>query len=137
MFGRHRIAKKEEGVSRSTALQNSDGRNSDGRDPGGRVSEGAADLRSEPGSEQVEAVEKSIAVVFGYLHDDPVPASLLVNPLLDVWEVVQKVDGAVGRPVEALLPTLLQRSLVRAEEIVPVLEETRALLLQAELFAHS
>ncbi len=57
-----------------------------------------------------------------------------IGPLLDLWDVAAAVDRSVGRPVEQLLVTLVNRSVVSSDEIADCLDEVErvatALFLQ-------
>jgi len=55
-------------------------------------------------------------------------AKRAIGPLLDLWDAASAVDRSVARPVEQLLVSLVDRSVVTADEISACLDEVERVL---------
>jgi hypothetical protein len=55
-------------------------------------------------------------------------ARRMINPLLDLWAAVAAVDPTLGRPIEALLVTLVGRNAISAEELSVCARRVESLL---------
>jgi hypothetical protein len=64
-----------------------------------------------------------------------IATTCLINPMLEVWEAAHAIHPAVSRPVEELLIVLVHRTTITPAEINRVVDEVRALALQASVLA--
>jgi len=55
-------------------------------------------------------------------------AKRTIDPLLDLWSLASAVDRSVARPVEGLLVTLVERSVVAGSELASCLDRVEAAL---------
>lgn len=81
-----------------------------------------------PGS--VEQLDRTVDLLMEFTRERYVAASVLVNPLLVVWDAAHAVGVDVAAPVEALLTVAVQRSTIAADEIRGCVQEARALAVQ-------
>lgn len=81
--------------------------------------------------EKLLKLEEAIADLVPYLAEETVSASLMINPLLLVWDGAHDLGPAVARPVETMLTALVHRSTVSTGEVLSLMDETRALAVQA------
>lgn len=78
----------------------------------------------------VENLERAVGTLMDFAADKQIPASVLVNPLLVLWDAAHEVDPAVSAPVEALLTVAVHRSTLGSDELIGCLQEVRALAIQ-------
>ena len=50
-------------------------------------------------------LDHAVAALNPYLHDLVIPTGLVINPLLDIWAAVHRIDTSVSSPVEQLPPS--------------------------------
>ena len=90
----------------------------------------APPVRHEVPPGTVEQLDRGLALLMEFTRDDSIPASILVNPLLVVWEAARDVGIEVSGPVEAMLTAAVRRSTLTADEVRSCVHEVRALALQ-------
>jgi hypothetical protein len=85
----------------------------------------------------VVSIDEAVAALEPYLREKTIPTGLVINPLLDLWGVLQSIDASVARPIEGLLTVLVSRSVTTPGELVAALDEVRVAALQAEVLAQA
>ncbi len=83
----------------------------------------------------VENLERAVASVMEFAADKQIPASVVVNPLLVLWDAAHEVDPLVSVPVEALLTVAVHRSTLGSDEVIGCIQEVRALAIQEAVLA--
>lgn len=91
--------------------------------------------RPEYSPERIERLEHSLRSLSDFARDRIVPTSLVVNPLLLVWDAAHELDPGVAAPVEGLLTVAVQRTTLEADELFHCIDEVRALILQHTVLA--
>lgn len=80
--------------------------------------------------ESVERLDRALASLGAFTTDRAVPTSVVINPLLVVWDAAHEVGAEVSEPVEALLTAAVQRTTLGADELLSCSHKVRALALQ-------
>jgi hypothetical protein len=83
----------------------------------------------------VTCLDEAIATASTYLTENWIATTVLINPLLEVWEAANAVHPAVARPVEEFLTVLIHRTTVTPAEVNAMVDEVRVLALQASVLA--
>lgn len=86
------------------------------------------DVQMEPLSLDESASRQALEGALADLRSYPAgtsSAKRAIGPLLDLWDVAAAVDRSVARPVEQLLVTLVNRSVVSSDEIAECLDEVQ------------
>lgn len=78
----------------------------------------------------LEVLERALATLMEFTRDRWVPASVLVNPLLVVWDSARGIGPDVSGPVEALLTVAVQRASIGSDEVIACVQEVRAFAVQ-------
>ncbi len=81
-------------------------------------------------AESVERLDRALASLGAFTTERAVPTSVVINPLLVVWDAAHEVGAEVSGPVEALLTAAVQRTTLGPDELVSCSDEVRALALQ-------
>lgn len=83
----------------------------------------------------LEALERTLLALEPFTREARVPASVMINPLLDVWDAAHQIGPDVTLPVEALLTLAVHRSMLLAEEIDAGAKATRQRAVETSLLA--
>lgn len=78
----------------------------------------------------LEALERALTALMEFTRDRSVPASVLVNPLLVVWDTAHGIGPDVSGPVEALLTVAVHRASIGSDEVIACVQEVRAFAVQ-------
>lgn len=81
-------------------------------------------------AESVERLDRALTSLGAFTSDRAVPTSVVINPLLVVWDAAHEVGAEVSEPVESLLTAAVQRTTLGADELLSCSDEVRALALQ-------
>ena len=87
--------------------------------------------------EAVARLDQAVAGLGPYLAEAFIPASAVINPLLDVWDAAHSIDPCASSPVEPLLTVLVTRTWVTPSELTATLDEVRAAALEASLLLNA
>lgn len=82
-----------------------------------------------------ETLEAALLTLHAFTGEPRVPASTLINPLLDVWDVARRVGPEVAAPAEALLGLSVRRSTLTSDEIVACIDDIRARAVESSVLA--
>lgn len=86
-------------------------------------------------AEVVERLDLALASLIPFTRERSVPTSVVINPLLVVWDAAHDVGAEVSGPVESLLTAAVQRATLGADELLACTDEVRALALQETVLA--
>jgi hypothetical protein len=83
------------------------------------------------------ALEQAVAALESYLREKIIPATQVIDPLLDVWWAANIIHPSVALPVEDLLTTLVSRSATTPSEVLAALDDVLIAAVQATVLAHA
>jgi hypothetical protein len=85
----------------------------------------------------MQTLDKALAAVKPYMREQIIPATQVINPLLDVWAAAQSIHPSVAGPVEGLLTKLACRSMATPSELLAALDEVRLAAVQVNVLANA
>ena len=80
-------------------------------------------------------LDQAVGALNPYLGDTVIPAGLVINPLLDIWDAAQSIDPSVSSAVKQFLTVLVERTSVTPAELTSTVDEMRIAALQASVLA--
>lgn len=80
-------------------------------------------------------LEETLSTLVTYTAGGAVPAQVVINPLLEVWDAAHEIAAEVSVPVEVLLTSAVQRPSLQPDELISCIEEVWALAVQESVFS--
>src|SRR5579871_1176252 len=86
----------------------------------------------DPGEPVADEARKNLRTAFAAFRasfgSGVLSAKRMIDPLLELWSLASAVDAAVARPIEALLVTLVERSVVTGAELLDCVDRAEEVL---------